>query len=227
MGEKINFYYTVLEITVIFISLLYSVYYRNFIKNTIFKFLPIYTAVSLTISLIWLWKSLIFFGPLISNLFIPFEFFIFYNLYFKIFEDTSLRKKLIKIVYLFSISILLVLFITFIEQNEIPNFLNFITTTILPEIVVIQNICIVLPALYYYKLLFNPPYSRNLINNPLFLVMTGTLFCFAIAIPVYAFQKLILPTNREFYLILYVVNALSYMIMHLFFIKAYIQLKNG
>jgi hypothetical protein len=222
MAEQVRWMYILLQVSILFISLVYGIIYWNQIKqHGYLKLFPLYTGISLSLSLLWFFKIIHFRGLLIQNIFILFEFLIFYNFFIKVLKNKKFYFILITLNVLFFLSIFLVVAFLYNNQNKYMNIISFLRHLRSSELSVIENIFIVIPVLLYYISLFNRPYIKNLSGDPIFLVMTGILFCMVLSIPVFAFQNIIMDNNRQVYLYLYIINSISYIIMHLFFIKAF------
>src|SRR4051794_7446478 len=97
MAEKVRLFYTLIQDIVTSISLIFSIVYWKDIRNSYLKLFPFYTAFALMVTITWYVKEINFIGRTLQNLFILFEFFIFYNFYFQIFH----RKRFYKILFLF------------------------------------------------------------------------------------------------------------------------------
>ena len=221
MVEKVQFLYTALHNLIIFISLLYGIIYWGKIKqHEYLKLFPVYIAASLLVSVPWFFKNFNFPGVLFQNIFVPFEFYIFYYFFIKILQSKTSHFILTSLTILFSLLMIIIPALLYLNQSKYTG-IEFFNHTVFTEILVIANILIVIPILLYYRSLFNRPYIKNVTADPVFLVMTGILFCVAFTIPVYAFQKVILRHNISLYLYLYIINSIAYIVMHLFFIKAF------
>lgn len=226
MGEKIRWLYNVLQLLVVFISLIYGIIYWKKIKqHGYLKLFPIYIAVSMATTLAWFFEKIHFPGVLIQNITVPFEFLVFYNLFFKVLKDKKFYFILIALSVLYCLSIIIVATFLYSNQNKHMNIISFLSDYNLSELMLIESILVVIPILFYYISLFNRPYIKNLTANPIFLAMTGILFCMVLTIPILAFQKIILNHNRQLYLYLYMINSIAYIIMNLFFIKAFKSIK--
>lgn len=220
MAENIQFIYTIVLAFIIFLSLAYSIgYWKKIRENRYFKLFPVYTATSLLVSLTWIF-NLPFPGKLFQNIFIGVEFFIFYHFFSKVLTG---RKEyfIVGLAILFYISIILVGAFLYNSQTKYVTVISFFKNYVCDEWYVIQNIFIVIPILIYYHSLLNPPYSKNLNADPVFLAMTGIAFCFALSIPLFVFIKMIRHEAKEIFSYLFIINTLAYIVMHLFFIKSY------
>lgn len=225
MAEKIKLAYSLLTDLTIFISFVVSLIYWNRIKkNRIIVFFPIYILVSLLIDIHDYFPIAQSFGAAPLNIFSIIEFFFFYNFFRMVIKNVSAQILLNSLSLTFTICVTII-FIYFnkIYQNE--GFLELIKTHLFVEILVIENIFLVIPVLLYYKTLFDPPYINNLVNEPIFLIMTGIIFCFSITTPILVFSRMIANINKETYYYLYIINAIGFIIMHIFFIKAFINIK--
>lgn len=221
MAEKIRFVYNTLLNLVIFISFLYSIIFWGKIKQTGYlKLFPLYIAVSLSVSVSWFFKNTNFPGKLIQNIFLPFEFFIFYYFFIKVLNSKVSYFILMTLCILFSLLMIIVPALLYFNQSKYTGII-FLNHDLFTELVVIENIFIVIPILLYYRSLFNRPYIKNITADPVFLVMTGILFCVTLTVPVFAFQKVISSHNKYLFMYLYIINSIAYTVMHLFFIKAF------
>jgi hypothetical protein len=227
MAEKIQWLYTIIQNFVAFITLMTTIIYWKKIKqNDYFTLFPVYIFFTLLISCVWFFRKQIDFpGRLIQNIFLPFEFFTFYNFFLKVLKGRKNYFLLITLSILFFVSTIIVITYLYSTQTRYPNIISFANSSIFPEIIVIENILIVIPVLAYYISLFNQPYIRSLSTDPVFLVMTGILFYGVISIPLFAFQNIMMNNYRALYMYLYVINSITYIIMYLFFIKAFKSIK--
>jgi hypothetical protein len=222
MAKKIEWGYNILLDLVILISLIYAII--NWIKikdNGYLKLFPAYISVSLILSLFWFFKDIRSLGLLIQNFFILFEFFIFYNFFIKVLKQKKFRIFLNVLTTIFLISTIIIVSVLYTNQDTYINLFSFFSHNFLSELVVLENIFIVIPVLLYYITLFNRPYVKIIIGDPIFLVMTGILFCFTISTPVFAFMESIISRDKQIFIYLYMINDLAYIIMNLFFIKAF------
>lgn len=224
MAEKVHFYYTLVQHIILFFSLFLSIRYWNKIRQSSFKLIPIYLSISLIISIPWYFKSFQFPGIAFQNIFIVFEFFIFYNFYKRVLKEQKIYRLFVFLNAIFIISIIMIIIINFSRQAKFTNIIIWLNQKTFTDLYVIEGITIVIPVLFYYKSIFSPPFVKDLKSDPVFLVMTGILFCFTISIPVFAFQELIFLQDKDVFIYLYIINSFSYIIMYLFFIKAFRQL---
>jgi hypothetical protein len=225
MGEKVNLIYSTLTFCTILISLLFSIaYWKRIKKMKYIRLLPFYIAFSFIVDLPYYFHKYLHLNALPGNIFTIVEFLFFYHFYRNVMPEKKIKSIL---------GILVAVFITFLVimviflQNKYPNetFFSIWKTHAFFEVIVIENILLVIPILLYYKSLFNPPFIRNLTNDPIFLIMTGVLFCFSISIPVFLFSRMLAHYDSEVYYYLYMINSIAYITMHIFFIKAYLNIK--
>ena len=151
MAEKIRFVYNVLQYLVELISLFYAIiYWKKICKTDYLKLFPVYIAGSLLVCIPWFFQSLNLPGILIQNIFIPFEFFIFYHFFIKVIQGKISYFVLITLCILFSFSIIIVAALMYSNQSKYKN-ITFLNNELFPELVVIENIFIVIPILLYYR----------------------------------------------------------------------------
>ena len=226
MAEKIKWLYTIIQLLIVFISMVYGVLYWQKIKqNGYLKLFPFYIVVSMLLTLASLFKNINSLSLLVQNIFIPFEFFIFYNFFIKVLQNKKVYPILIILSVLFVLSVIIVPAYYYTNQNKYKNVILFLSHRGFSEIFVIENIFIVIPILLYYTSLFNRPYIKNLSADSIFFAMTGILFCFTISTPLFVFYKIIWSQSRQIYTFLFPINCLAYIIMHIFFIKAFKSIK--
>ena len=188
------------------------------------KLFPFYIFFSLSIDIHDYFPQSKSFGAAPLNIFSIVEFFFFYNFYRMVFEGKTLKSILIILCLGFIISTIIIsFFLNKIYDSE--NFFSLIRTHLFVEILVLENIFLVIPVLFYYRSLFKPPYIQNLVNDPIFLVMTGIIFCFSISTPILVFARTIAKVDKQSYYYLNIISVLGFIIMHIFFIKAIINLK--
>ena len=227
MADKIRLFYNIVQHSIQFLSLIYSVIYWKEIKMSNLKLFPLYIAISFLICLSWYFRNLNLPGIAAQNIFIIFESLIIYDFYIRIFNGKHNRQILVFLFIIFLILFIVISAQVYKTQNMYNNFFLLFRHRVLTEVFVIQSIIIVLPVLFYYKSLFNPPFIRDLRKNPIFLVNTGILFCFTITIPLFALTNVFMQYNRDLFVYLFMINSFSYIIMHLFFIKAFSQLAHA
>jgi hypothetical protein len=221
MGEKIVWIRNIFQASIALMSLIYGIIYWKKIKYGYLKLFPLYIAVSLLITCTWFFKSLHYIGLLIQNFFILFEFFLFYNFFTKVLKGKKNYITLYSLSFLFVISAITIGALLFKNQNEYTNIFLYYRHYSPAELVVVENVLIVIPVLLYYVSILNHPYIKQIIQDPIFLVMTGILFCFTISTPIFAFGRSIWLRDKHVFSYLYTINTLAYIIMHLFFIKAF------
>ncbi len=123
----------------------------------------------------------------------------------------GISNNFLKIFFLFFLSLLI--FLLIYEKLEKQNTFAFATANLGLTI-----FCII----YYYRLFNNLPIV-NLKREPSFWIITGVFFCMSMHIPLisvsnYLYENISLSTSR-------LINSIAifcYLIMHLFFIKAYL-----
>jgi hypothetical protein len=222
MVEKIEWIRNIFQALIALISLVCGIIYWGKIKyHGYLKLFPIYIAVSLLISCTWYVKPLHYIGLLIQNFFILFEFFLLYNFFIKVLKGKKNYIFLIALSFLFVLCTIIIGAFLYMNQSKYTNIFSYYSHNIPVELVVIENILIVVPVLFYYASILNRPYIKQIIQDPIFLAMTGILFCFTISTPIFAFGRSIWLRDKHVFSYLYTINALAYIIMHLFFIKAF------
>jgi hypothetical protein len=222
MAERIQWIYNIFLVLALFISMAYGINKWEKIKEYKYlKLFPFYLGVSFLLDLIWFFNPMNFPGIFIQNIFIIFELVIFYNLFIKVFKDNKFNIVITILEISFFVLAIIIVLSTYSFQKSYSNLISFLKKTVLTELIVIENIFIVTPIILYYVTLFNRPYIKNLSSNPTFLAMTGILFGVALTIPVLIFKNAILAYSRELFIYLYVINSIAYIIMYLFFIKAF------
>lgn len=221
MVKTTVFIYTAFHDLVIFISLLYSLYYLRKIRTVDYlKYFPLYTVISLAVDLTFYFnKSL---GNLEVNIFLFLEFIFFYNFYWKILNDKKSRIAIIFLSVMYLVLVIVMLYMYINSSNY--TFFVLLKKRSFIELMALDNIFIVIPAILYYKVLFLSP-IKKLKENPIFLIVTGILIGFSIMIPVDAMFWVIKSYDINLFLYLYILNAFGYIIIHYCFIKSYKLLK--
>ena len=213
--------YSLIQNLIILLSLIFAlVNLKKILGNRYLQLFPIYTLVSLIVDVTYYFDKP--FGNLEINLFVIFEFIIFYRFYWLVLADNK-NRKILKILFFVYIILLLIMVFMYHDRYKL-NLLKLLEKRTFFEMMAMDNILLVLPVILYYKSLFLLP-IKKLNNNSIFLVMTGILFGFSIMIPIDATFLLIKSYNKELFLYMYVLNALGYILIHLFIIKAYLSLK--
>jgi hypothetical protein len=88
----------------------------------------------------------------------------------------------------------------------------------------IANLGVVIFCIFYYFKLFQDRPVLDLLNEPSYWIITGIFFCMCISIPIsgiIGYMKTTIPLDIN-WVFLYHITTLSYFIMHMFFIKAYL-----
>jgi hypothetical protein len=221
MATTVEWLYYLLQTLIVLASLTIGLICWTKIKqHEYLKLFPLYSAVSLFTTLPWFFNQLVKFpGILIGNIFIAFEFYIFYNFFIKILKG-KFYFILTGLSLLFFLCAIIVIYFLYNHQNTYTTINSLIYRRPLSELMFIANLFYIVPALLYYISLFNRPYIQNLTADPVFLATSGILFCFSISTPLFAFIKVI-DENKTIFSYLYIINSLAYIILHLFFIKAY------
>ena len=226
MTDKIRLFYTITQDSIILFSLICSIIFWKNIRHSYLKNFPFYTAFSIIVALTWYIKSVHFIGRTCQNVFVAFEFFTFYNFYLHVFRDNKIYKIILNIlIVIFATAQIIIPIALYCNANKASATVALLNN-VFTELIVIENILIAVPALIYYRSLFFPPFINNLSTNYIFLAMSGILFCFAISIPVFLFQRILLPQNKQLYMSVYMINSFGYITMHLFFIRAYLNIRN-
>ena len=220
--KTILFTYTTVLNVVILISLLFAI--KNFkkIRLTNLGIFPLYTFISLLVDIIsYIDKPC---GILLTNMFIIFEFVIFYNFYWKILNDSKSHKILtlifISFIFLFIIMIPMYYYRFKYIFNDNLSFIEIFIKHPFMELMAATDILIIIPVILYFRSLFLIPINK-LNADPIFLVMTGIIFGFCIMIPMDAMFLLVRSYAKNLFMYLYVINAFGYILFHLFLIKAY------
>ncbi len=86
----------------------------------------------------------------------------------------------------------------------------------------ITNTCLILLCIIYYQQLFKSPPTIILVHSPAFWIINGIFFGMATTIPLNFSGNFFFANNNENIAIIKKLGSLSYIIMHLFFIKAYL-----
>ena len=131
-----------------------------------------------------------------------------------VFSDVFYNKEaLLKLRILFFITFCGAIFYYFFNPIDKPNL----------HIVSIFNICKTLFCIYYYFDLFRKAPDQKIKSEPSFWIVTGLLFYSCLSVPFYALNDYL---RSQFPLTisdnLFAVSNIMIIIMHLFFIKAYI-----
>lgn len=155
------------------------------------------------------------------NIFPLIEIIFFYNF----FRYVLKRFEIILIILFVLFLMITIIGLTLFQDKYSGSIYLLIKNRAMFEFFFIENIFLVIPVLFYYKSIFSVPYLKNLSKDPIFLIMTGIIFCFAISIPVMGFIRTIYHQNKLAAVYLYTINSIGYVIMHFFFIKAFINLK--
>lgn len=221
MVKTTVFIYSMIENLIILISFIFSLFQMKKIRaNNYLKLFPIYTFISVIVDLLWyLQRSL---GIFSVNLFILFEFIIFYSFYWKVLNTNNDHKILRTLIGSYCILLFIMIWM-YHEKYHVP-WPSLFIKRVFVEIIAMSNIILVLPTIMYYKSLFALP-VKNLKKEPEFLIMSGILFGFVLAIPIDTMYLFISSYDKNLFSELYVLNALGYIIMHLFIIKSYLTLK--
>jgi hypothetical protein len=87
----------------------------------------------------------------------------------------------------------------------------------------LHNVCKTLFCIIYYRTLFKNFYHKNLVEEPMFWIVTGLFFYSSLSIPFYALNSYI-KTNFTFEIgnNIFTISNCLIIVMHTFFIKAYL-----
>lgn len=179
------------------------------------KFMVLYPMVSLVQGLLtyysWIHekdKELWGTDTVSDSLFILFEFLIIYQFFKKAIVIERL-KLFIKIIFLFNVTYLLLMWVLTDTFYKNPS-----------KIYLIDSLCILSFCFIYFFQLFRLPPKLNLLNNTQFWITIGLLFYFSCTIPLF-FADNILIVFPGYYK-LYSINFLAYTILFLFISKAFL-----
>ena len=120
------------------------------------------------------------------------------------------RIKYIKFIFLFFLGLLILVLAT----NKLTEQLNMAY--------MVSNLGLsIFCVLYYYQLFNNTP-TLDLKREPSFWVITGVFFCMSLSLPATSVMDNLMHSSISFFTlsILYNTVIFSYLVMHLFFIKA-------
>jgi len=216
MGRTLNIIFFDSQLVVSLISFIFSL---KLIKN---KYAPIYMrsfyiypAVGLLIIIplfltTHFFKSYIMYSSILNNLSTIFHYCFLSVFIIRVMPNRSI-DNFIKLI--FATFLLLIIIVLIKEDVTKPNSFAFATANLGLTI-----FCII----YYFKLFNNLP-VLDLKNEPSFWIITGVFFCMSTHIPLitaydYLYNKIPLFSIR-------IINLLAifcYVVMHLFFIKAYV-----
>lgn len=85
------------------------------------------------------------------------------------------------------------------------------------------NFCLVIFCVFYFYSLFKNIPKLNLLLEPSFWVVTGIFICMSISVPVSAVADYLISTNQiQHFKYFYSLISVSYLSMHIFFIKSYL-----
>lgn len=221
---KITLINNIIPDSVIFTSFIFSlIYWKNIKQHRCLKLFPFYIIISFLADLTQYFGITKIVHSLPQNVFVLIEFLFFYN-FFRCVLNQKKRKNILVILFLlFVFSTIIILFLINIKYEK--NILYWLIRRPILEIFLIENILLVIPVLLYYKSLFNQPFIKNLPKDPVFLIMTGILFCFSISTPILVFIRSIHIYDKWAAFYLYMINPVGFIIMHTFFIKAFLNLK--
>ncbi len=119
---------------------------------------------------------------------------------------------ILKMNYFLSITLILIL-LYLMDSNKI-NYLAFATS----------HISLLLSSIIYLHKLYNNIPDKNLKSYPPFWIVIGILFCSVISFPLYLFVDYLRFYNIQFqdFIVLSNLPVFSYIVMHVFFIKAFL-----
>ena len=91
----------------------------------------------------------------------------------------------------------------------------------------INNLTIFILCCFYFARLFSSTEVVVIKNEPSFWVVAGILICMCITLPFAAYRFFLFTESSKYFIVqenLFSITAIGYIIMHLFFIKAYLCL---
>ncbi len=135
---------------------------------------------------------------------------LFWSFFFlKILKD---KKDSMKIKILFSITLLISIYLIYFSNVDKRNL----------NIVALSVICKTIFCIFFYYDLFKNLSYRNILLEPVFWIVTGLIFYSCLSLPIYtlnSYIKLLLPVFASN---IFSISNMLIIIMHLFFIKAYL-----
>ena len=221
MVNSIVFIYSrALDLVILYSLIISLIYFQKIKKNTLIKFFPLYIVICLAVDLVGIFYKHI--GIACVNLFVPFEFIFFYHFYCKILDGKENLRILIFLIGVYIIFFPLLL-VSHLRSNH-TSFIQMIAEHTYTDLQFFSDILIILPVILYYRKLFLLP-PKKLNQDPVFLIMTGIMFCFSFIIPLQAIFILVKPFNKETFLILYILNTFGYIFLNSAIIRAYLILR--
>lgn len=122
-------------------------------------------------------------------------------------------KEIRKIKFLFLCTMIITIYLLYFNRTGTSNL----------HIHALSNLCKTIFCISFYNRLFKTPPDQNLLLEPSFWIVTGLIFYSCLSVPFYALNDYIKQNFVE--IISYNIFSISNMliiIMHLFFIKAYL-----
>lgn len=215
MGKILSYTFYTLQVLAIFTSFIFSL---RLIKNEkIPKYMKgfyWYTVVGVLVLIPSLFYAYFYIGNKLASITNNLSL-IFHYSFLSIFILKILPKNkgaiYLKIIFL----LFLILIIYFLVTRDISRQIN--------QVFSISNIGLTIFCIVYYYQLFNTVPILDLRNEPSFWIITGIFFAMSLNVPAMAaidyLHNKIAAVN---YVLLYNILCFSYMVMHLFFIKAFI-----
>ena len=221
MVRTVVFIYDIVQNFVMLASFIVSLFkIKKILANKYLRLFPFYTLVSLVVDSTFYFNKP--FGTLEVNLFVVFEFVIFYIFYWNVLDDRKNHRILIGLIVIYLVLCQVIILLYFKTYNL--SLKKLLEKRTFVEFMAMDNIFLVIPIIFYFKSLFSLP-MKKLSHDSIFLVMSGILFGFSLMIPTDAIYILIKQDKISIFFYSYILNSLGYIFMHLLIIKAYLSLK--
>jgi magnesium-transporting ATPase (P-type) len=144
--------------------------------------------------------------------FIQIEFIVFYTFFYWQFEGKQMQKNIkiggYSIIFLSMLCSLNCIF--FMPNNTMHVFLSYFSVSF--------SVLQLLPAFYYFYILFNDPPVKNLLREPSFWITTGIAFLHGLNIPLFWVDNYVMQLFSPIWLPLYSINIIAYCFLFVLFI---------
>ena len=195
--------------------LLASFVSRTYCTRPYMKLFFLYPLISLVISINTIFNRIFYLYSYETGFFIQFLLLIldliFWSFLFTTILKNTIDSKNIKtIFYITSLFIISLLFFSTLSNSNL-------------HVISLINLCKTIFCIFYYRRLLKNLPTQNLILEPSFWIVAGVFFYSCLSIPLYALHDYI---KLNFTLIIskniFIISNIFIVVMHLFFIKAYI-----
>lgn len=142
------------------------------------------------------------------------EFFAFFTFFYLQFEGQPRQQRVRKIRNILTVLATLstAFYLSFSHDKDLRALIGYLS--------IILSIIQLIPAFYYFVILFNEPPTKNLLREPTFWITTGIAFLHGLTIPLFLIEHYVLQMHSSLWFSLYTVNFVAYSFLFFLFTVA-------